>query len=74
MISVIVPAFNRPARLFAALCSILDQTFQKFEIVVVDDSSNKRVCNVISKLGDPRIKYIKNKVHKSKINTFLISP
>ena len=72
MISVIVPAFNRPARLFAALCSILNQTFQKFEIIVVDDSSDKRVYNVISKLSDNRIKYIKNKVRLGVVNSRVV--
>ncbi|MCP9473460.1 MAG: glycosyltransferase, partial [Nitrospira sp.] len=36
-VSVIVPTYNRPQRLKAALGSILSQTFQDFEIIVVND-------------------------------------
>lgn len=37
LVSVIVPTFNRPDTLVVALQSILDQTFQNFEIIVVND-------------------------------------
>jgi FkbM family methyltransferase len=37
-VSVIVPTHNRPDRLQEALRSILDQTFQDFEIIVVNDN------------------------------------
>ncbi len=36
-VSVIVPTYNRPQRLKAALGSVLSQTFQDFEIIVVND-------------------------------------
>ena len=37
MVSVIVPTYNRPDRLREALESILAQTFQDFEVIVVND-------------------------------------
>ena len=36
-VSVIVPTYNRPEMLAEALQSVVDQTFQDFEIVVVND-------------------------------------
>ena len=38
-ISVIIPTFNRAGFLPAAIASVLDQTFDKFELIVVDDGS-----------------------------------
>jgi len=39
MVSVIVPTYNRPDRLQVALSSILAQTYQDFEIIVVNDGT-----------------------------------
>jgi len=39
-ISVVIPTFNRVARLELALQSVLDQTFVPSEIIVVDDGSS----------------------------------
>lgn len=40
LFSVIVPTYNRPEMLKKAIQSILDQTFQDFEIIVVNDAGN----------------------------------
>jgi GT2 family glycosyltransferase/glycosyltransferase involved in cell wall biosynthesis/2-polyprenyl-3-methyl-5-hydroxy-6-metoxy-1,4-benzoquinol methylase/Flp pilus assembly protein TadD len=39
MVSVIIPTYNRPDRLRMALTSVLDQDFQDFQIVVVNDGT-----------------------------------
>lgn len=57
--SVVVPAFNRAAVLEIALRSVLDQTFQDFEIVVVDDGSTDNPAAVVERIGDPRVRLIR---------------
>jgi glycosyltransferase involved in cell wall biosynthesis len=37
--SVIIPTYNRPERVLIALKSVLNQTFQDFEIVLINDGS-----------------------------------
>lgn len=57
-VSVIVPTYNRPARLKAALASIAAQTFQDYEVIVVNDAGCD-VSGVIAESPDrSRITYI----------------
>ena len=41
--TVVIPTYNRPAKLERAVRSVLCQTFSDFEVVVVDDASDERV-------------------------------
>ena len=59
-VSVIVPTLDRPRLLEIALRSILDQTFQDFEIIVVNDAGAP-VADVVARLGgDRRIRCVDN--------------
>ena len=58
--SVVIPTHNRSTLLKRALDSVLNQTFQDFEIIVVDDHSTDDTPNIIKKYSDKRLKYAKN--------------
>ena len=58
--SVIVPTYNRAATIERALNSLINQTHQNFEVIVVDDGSvDTTVSLVESYLLDERFKLIK---------------
>lgn len=57
--SVIIPVYNRAHLLRAALDSVLAQTEQDFEIVVVDDGSIDDPGGVVEAVGDPRIRFLR---------------
>ncbi len=50
MVSVIVPTYNRPASLVKTLKSVLNQTYQNFEIIVVNDAGTN-VEDIVRKLN-----------------------
>jgi glycosyltransferase involved in cell wall biosynthesis len=56
--SVVIPVFNRADVLEHAIRSVLEQSFQDFEIVIVDDGSKDRPEDVVARIGDPRIRII----------------
>ncbi len=57
-VSVVIPTHNRPELLAEAIKSVLNQTFQDFEIIIVDDGVEKRADKVCQSFSDPRIIYI----------------
>lgn len=64
--SVIIATYNRAEMLKRAISSVLNQKFQSFEIIVVDDASTDDTELVVKQIADKRINYIKNKrnLHK----------
>ena len=59
-VSVIIPTYNRAGFLPRAIKSVLNQIFQDFEIIVVDDGSTDNTEQVVRNFQnrDKRIKYI----------------
>lgn len=58
MVSVIIPTYNRANSVEMSIQSVLDQTWQNFEIIVVDDGSTDNTRQVVEHFSDDRIRYI----------------
>ena len=54
-ISVILPAFNEEKYICDAIESVLSQSFDDFELIVVNDGSTDNTLNIINSLDDDRI-------------------
>lgn len=63
-VSVVVPTYNRAHLLHRSIQSILNQTYQDFEIVIIDDGSTDNTENVVNYFNDKRIRYIKHEKNK----------
>jgi len=59
-VSIVMTVRNVEKYIANCIMSILDQTFNDFEIVIIDDMSNDNTKNIIGKFDDRRIKYFKN--------------
>jgi len=59
LVSVIVTTFNRADLLRETLDSILSQTYNNFELIVVDDGSTDNTEKVVKNYSDSRVQYIK---------------
>lgn len=69
LVSIIVPNYNHAAYLEKRLDSIFIQTFDDYEVIVLDDASTDNSCNVIARYQDSaKLKTIVNDVNSG--NTF----
>ena len=59
MISVCLATRNRPEKLRQCLKAILNNTFQHFEIIIIDQSDNSKTKNIVSQLQSKKIRYVK---------------
>jgi len=59
-VSVIIPAYNRENTIIRAINSVINQDYQPYEIIVIDDFSKDRTVEEVEKLKDNRIKIIRH--------------
>src|SRR5262244_3089429 len=59
-VSVCIPTYNRAKLLRQAIGSVLEQTFQDFEIIVYDNASTDDTAAVAESFSEERIRYFRN--------------
>jgi len=59
MVSIIIPTYNREKVLLRSINSVLNQTFQNMELIVVDDGSTDNTQKLLSNIADKRLKIVK---------------
>lgn len=60
LVSVIMPSYNTAKFISETINSVLSQTYQNFELIIVDDCSTDNTDEIVSGFSDERIIYIKN--------------
>lgn len=61
LVSIIMPSYNTENYIAASIQSVLDQTYQNWELLLVDDCSTDDTDAVVAPfLSDARIRYLKN--------------
>jgi glycosyltransferase involved in cell wall biosynthesis len=63
-ISVLMPVFNGQEYIAEAIDSILNQSCNNFELIIIDDGSSDNSKNIIESYKDNRIKYIRNNINQ----------
>lgn len=61
LVSVIMPAYNHEKYVGEAIESVLNQTFEDFEFIIINDGSTDGTESVIKSYNDPRISYYAQK-------------
>ena len=67
-ISVVIPTYNREKLIVQSINSVLEQTYENIEVIVVDDASTDNTKEVVKKIKDKRVKYIGLKQNKGACN------
>jgi len=63
-VSVIMPAFNREKYIARSIESVLAQTFEDFELIIIDDGSTDKTLAIAETFAsDPRVNIVKNEKH-----------
>lgn len=59
-VGVCIPTYNRAGYLREAIDSVLAQSYQDYELLVVDNASTDHTSRVVGSYNDPRISYHRN--------------
>jgi glycosyltransferase involved in cell wall biosynthesis len=57
--SLVIPTYNREHLIPTTLKSLLNQEYENFEIIVVDDGGSDNTERIAKEFGDQRIRYVK---------------
>lgn len=64
LVSVIIPTHNRAGMLRCSVESVLNQSFQDFEILIISDGSIDNTPHIVASFNDPRIRFFEHEVSK----------
>src|SRR5574344_1437663 len=65
--SITIPSY-KSTFLNECIDSVLCQTYNDFELIILNDASPENIDDIISKYEDPRIRYYKNKINVGAVN------
>ncbi len=63
-VSIIMPTYNRAEEIRESIDSVLNQTFQDFELIIVNDGGSDGIENIIVSYNSSKIKYYKLNVNQ----------
>ena len=58
--SVVIPTYNNKEYLKKAIQSVLSQSFNEYEIIIVDNFSNDGTEKLVSEINEKKITFVKN--------------
>lgn len=71
-VTVLMPVYNSTLYVKDAINSILNQSFQNFEFIIIDDASTDESLTIIKSFNDPRIQIIEKPANTGYTNSLNI--
>lgn len=59
LVSIVMPTYNQGKYIQAAVDSILAQTYEEIELIIVDDGSTDGTAEILATLTDPRVRTLR---------------
>jgi Glycosyltransferases involved in cell wall biogenesis len=59
LVSIIMPTYNRAELIMQTIQSVLDQTYNNWKLIILDDGSDDNTEEKVSSIRDPRIHFVK---------------
>lgn len=66
-LTVLTPTYNCAKFLSDALSSTLQQEFQDFELIIIDDGSTDNTVDIVRRFQDDRVRYIRNPFNRGMV-------
>lgn len=63
LVSIIMPSYNTGKYIADSIHSVLAQTYENWELIIVDDCSTDDTDSIVAAFADPRIRYLKKEVN-----------
>lgn len=60
LVSIIMPSWNTGRFIAESIQSVINQTYENWELIIVDDCSTDNTDAVVASFSDTRIRYLKN--------------
>ncbi len=67
LVSIVLPTMNGSRFISTSIHSVLNQTYQNFELIVVDGGSKDDTLDIISSFSDPRIQIIHQPLNSGRL-------
>jgi glycosyltransferase involved in cell wall biosynthesis len=64
IVSVIMPTYNRAKTIERAINSVLNQSYAKIELIIIDDGSSDNTSEILNRFNDPGIRIFKHEKNK----------
>jgi hypothetical protein len=64
LVSVVMPVWNCEHTVAEAIASVLNQRYDNWELLVLDDGSSDRTLDIAGSTGDPRVRVFADGTHK----------
>ncbi len=69
-VSICIPVYNAEKTIASTIQSVLDQTFQDWQLIIVDNCSTDKTLDVVKTFTDKRISFFQNETNCGMVNNW----